>query len=105
MQDDDWNTHFAKFLSFLISGEAGQYHMTPAGEPEPDDTFLVLLNAHETGQNCTLPQLAENQAWELLIDTTTQTGFVDGKRESGSAPFTAKAHSFLLWRRLDTGPS
>ena len=30
----------------LISGEADNYHVTASGEPEPDDTFFLVLNAH-----------------------------------------------------------
>src|SRR3546814_5814556 len=39
---DDWNDPSNRFVAFLLSGEAGLYHLTSFGEPEPDDSFLVV---------------------------------------------------------------
>src|SRR5690606_15050494 len=44
-QQDDWNVHYAHCLGFVISGDAGKYHLTAGGEPETDDTFFVIMNS------------------------------------------------------------
>jgi len=50
----------------LLSGEAGVMHLTARGVPEPDDTFLVLMNAAESAVPFTLP----NAHWWCVFDTT-----------------------------------
>ena len=48
MTGADWADAEARRLGFLIRGEAGQHHLTAWGEPQPDDSFFVALNAsHE----------------------------------------------------------
>ena len=39
-----------------MRGEAGEYHLTPSGEPQPDDSFFVILNAHYEAIDWTLPR-------------------------------------------------
>ena len=48
----DWGEAHAKMLCLLLSGEAGLMHLTARGEQEPDDTFLLVMNAShlEVGQ-------------------------------------------------------
>ena len=48
----DWGEAHAKLLCLLLSGEAGLMHLTARGEQEPDDTFLLVMNAshEEVGQ-------------------------------------------------------
>ena len=65
MAEADWGDGGARSLSFLIRGEAGEYHLTAEGEPQPDDSFLVILNAHTDAIEWTLPSLAAGHAWTL----------------------------------------
>lgn len=69
MTETDWQNPQARTLGMRLSGEAGLMHLTERGEQEPDDTFLVLLNAaHETVE-CLLPVADNGSHWRVLIDT------------------------------------
>jgi hypothetical protein len=45
------------------------------GEPIRDDTFLFVINAHYETISFLLPG-HEGVEWDLLIDTTTESGFL-----------------------------
>ncbi len=72
MGQDDWGVAHAKALGLLLSGEAGLMHLTRRGDPEPDDTFLLLLNASHLPVQWRLPVVAGSR-WRLVIDTAQET--------------------------------
>ena len=51
MSEEDWGNAQAKALAVRLSGEPGLMHLTERGEQEPDDTFLILLNASHDRRN------------------------------------------------------
>jgi glycogen operon protein len=79
MTEADWHDAERRSLALVLSGRAHEYHLTRAGEPEPDDTFLLALSAHPTPRPQTLPRVADGSAWELVLDTAAG-GFVDPGR-------------------------
>ncbi len=80
-EPQDWERPSAHFLSFVLSGEAGRYHLTAAGEPETDDTFLVIMNAHHEPIGCRMPSLDTSVVWELAFDTSVADGLDGGGRQ------------------------
>jgi isoamylase len=97
MVEDDWHAAEARALSFLLCGEAGNYHLTALGEPQPDDTFLVILNAHEHELACSLQPLPAEARWQRLIDTSLEDGVHDGELHEGGQVYTVKPRSFVLF--------
>jgi glycogen operon protein len=97
MGEADWADPGNRSLRLLLSGEAGQFHLTARGEPEPDDTFLVVLNAADEAITHTLPGVSFGNRWEKLIDTAERPS-------NGKAPVivparqgvTVQPHSFVL---------
>jgi glycogen operon protein len=79
MTEADWHDPERRSLALVLSGRAHEYHLTRAGEPEPDDTFLLVLSARAAPSTQTLPVVAEGGAWELVLDTAAG-GFVDPGR-------------------------
>ena len=70
MTGEDWDNGYARTLAFLLSGQAGQYHLTAQGEPVVDDDFFVVLNAHEETVEHRLPGAAGSEHhFELLLAT------------------------------------
>ena len=65
----DWGVAHARCLGFLLSGEAGQYHLTAHGTPEPDDTFLLILNAATAALDFRLPTTNGGAPWDVVFDT------------------------------------
>ncbi len=78
MSEENWGDGNARSLGMLLSGEAGLRHLTERGEQEPDDTFLLLLNAAHEDASFTLPAVAQDGRWEGVVDTTEEQGFVAG---------------------------
>ncbi len=75
MAEEDWGNGNAKAIALLLSGEAGLQHLTERGEPEADDTFLLLLNASHEDVTFTLPAPAPIDAWQLLVNTAIDPGY------------------------------
>jgi isoamylase len=73
MTEEDWGDPEARSLGVLIHGEAGEYHLTSRGEPQPDDTFFVVLHADPDPVDWCLPSLADGGQWRRLIDTDAAT--------------------------------
>lgn len=74
MDTEDWHRDEAHSLALLISGKAGLYHLTSQGEKEPDDSFLLILNAGSETVEYRLPQVAGLPHLEVLIDTSRGSG-------------------------------
>jgi glycogen operon protein len=53
-----------------VKGEAGLTHVTERGEQEPDQTFLILMNAPHTDVGFRRPERGTNGSWRLLMDTS-----------------------------------
>jgi isoamylase len=68
---EDWADPYAKCLGYLVRGEAGELHLTPLGEVQPDDSFYVCFNAFHEGVTWTLPAIEVDVAWRLVIDTSS----------------------------------
>ncbi|WP_051822722.1 glycogen debranching protein GlgX [Desulfonatronum thiodismutans] len=77
MTRDDWHDHEARSLAIRLSGEAGIVHLTETGEQEPDDTFLLLVNASHEDVAFVLPN-GDSGAWEPLVDTMSEDGQPEG---------------------------
>ena len=98
-QETDWNVSFAHCLGFVISGDAGEYHLTIGGEPETDDTFLVIMNASEKVVDYKLPAFESTEGWLRILDTCSADGRADGERVSPGAAVPVTAHSLLVFVR------
>jgi glycogen operon protein len=92
---EDWSVHYARCLAFLINGAAGQYHLTAMGEPQPDDSFFVVLNSGDQPARYLLPEAPDGE-WELVLDTAREEPFEDGDRLPGDSPYEVKPRSFVL---------
>lgn len=101
--DKDWNLPSARCLSFVLSGEPGRYHLTAGGLAEPDDTFLVVMNASGETIDYTLPAMALTDPWETVLDTSRpDEGHGAMTMKSGEA-YTVAPHSLLLCVRRNGG--
>ncbi len=99
--EKDWNVPYARCLGFVLSGEPGRYHLDSQGRVEPDDTFLVIMNASGEAIDYRLPSLNSARAWELLIDTSRPD---DGDGDIAVKPgegYSITPRTFLLFIRRD----
>jgi len=96
MEQKDWGDGAARSLALLISGEAGQYHLTERGEREPDNTFLLILNASDGMVEHALPELENLRCPALVIDTSLNPQEVAGKVVK--SPLSVEPYSLVLVR-------
>jgi isoamylase len=87
MTPADWQESDARSLAIRLSGEAGIVHLTQTGEQEPDDTFLLLVNAAHEDVVFVLPD-EEVGVWYPLVDTVAE----DGRPESDALPGGTDRH-------------
>ena len=69
----DWGNAQAKALAVRLSGEPGLLHLTERGEQEPDETFLILLNASHDNLTFRIPPDPTGASWEVVVDTADET--------------------------------
>jgi hypothetical protein len=65
------------------------------GEPQPDDSFFVVLNSGDQPARYLLPEAPDGE-WELVLDTAREEPFEDGDRLPGDSPYEVKPRSFVL---------
>jgi glycogen operon protein len=98
-RDDDWKASGARFLSYVVSGQAGTIHHSMSGEPQSDDSFLVILNADSEAVSCLLPETSPPGPWIKLVDTAKESGSGDEASFAAGARYTVEPQSFLLFCR------
>ncbi len=96
MTKAEWEDESLHALGFLIRGEAGEYHLTETGEPQPDDSFLVILNAAEKPVPWHLPPLSVGSGWQRLMDTDTDDGLGSGETYDDGDVYDVQPQSFVL---------
>ena len=70
MTEEDWHHQEDRFLRCRISGEAGERFLTVRGDPEPDDTFELLLNASDDEIICRVDHAKELGKQALIVVDT-----------------------------------
>jgi glycogen operon protein len=103
MTEADWANADLSSLGFLLRGEAGEYHLTATGEPQPDESFLLLLNASHLPLGWRLPHLEIAGGWTRVIDTAEANGFGESSRHGDGEEIPVAARSLVLMIR--TPPS
>jgi hypothetical protein len=79
----------------MISGEAGEYHVTMSGEHAHDVTLLVGMNTSAEELQLWLPHCQVGTHWEWLIDTSRADGLGQGRLACGDRANVA-AHSMIM---------
>jgi len=73
MSEADWRNAQAKALAVRLSGEPGLMHLSERGEQEPDDTFLIFLNAASDDATFRIPADPAGTNWKMVVDTSVET--------------------------------
>ncbi len=97
MTPEDWQGGDARCLAIRLSGEAGIVHLTQTGEQEPDDTFLLLVNAGHEDVAFVLPN-GDTVTWQTLVDTMVEDGRSDGDALPGGSERVVGGRSLQLLR-------
>ncbi len=99
MEADDWHDS-GHSIACLSSGEAGIYHLTPRGEMEVDNSFMLILNAGDQPVDYLLPQDNPDLEPPALLLDTSRDGLEGAPEESISNPYTVGPRSLVvIWYR------
>ena len=80
MTEERWNDGENRTLGIHLSGQAGDRFLTEQGEPEPDDNFLILLNAGQRRETWILPESENGSPWRVRISTAYSNGLPPARR-------------------------
>jgi glycogen operon protein len=97
MSDEDWNNPFARSLGLRLGGDAIE-EVDERGHRIVDDTFMVLLGAHDESISFILPTQRSKMRWELVLDTREATGRRRYRLMRGGEPYQLEARSLALFR-------
>jgi glycogen operon protein len=98
MEDDAWNTEFAKVMGLMLCGDAINLFGFK-GEPITDGTFLIFFNAHHEDVGIVMPSHA-NVRWRVILDTREESGFVEnGAIRGGGESHRLMSRSLVLFEQ------
>ena len=97
MSEEHWGEGYAKSLGVFLNGE-GIGSFDNEGNPVTDDSFYVLLNAHDQPLAFTLPNGPWGSAWLKLL-YTDETLPTDGGPFPAGTALTLTGRSLMLLRR------
>ena len=96
MTHDDWHDGGRRVLGAMIGGDTGDRFISLRGYPEFDDTFLLLMNAHDQEISFTLPTVPSHAGWKLLLDTSHPNPIPVDTRFLREATFTVRGRTLAL---------
>jgi glycogen operon protein len=102
MRAADWQVPTAHTLCFQLNGAGIDYFATPHGTPQPDDTFLIVMNTADREIEQRLPRLARRRtSWEVVLDTRAPHGVPhpDAAIYAGGAAFAIGARAMVVFVR------
>jgi isoamylase len=95
MTEEQWDSSVAKRLGMLLPGE-GIEELDTRGNRILDDSFLVLMNAHQEAVPFTLPSLASGTRWLAIIDTARDGGLKAQGRYLGGDEYPLEGRSVVV---------
>jgi isoamylase len=101
MGDEDWTGGYARSLAVFLNG-ARLPDVDARGEPVRDDSFLILMNAHNEEVDFVLPDGPFGDRWTVQVDTADDSAGMptDAAREvDAGAVRVVAAHGLVLLRR------
>jgi glycogen operon protein len=103
--DEDWRNSFALSLGYVLGGAAGEF-LTPGGQLDIDESFLVMMSSYHGDLDFSIPLLATPMAWQTLVDTAEKSGLVrDDKLWKPGEVYKLRARSFVLFINRAPGAS
>ena len=79
-----------------LSGEPGLMHLSERGEQEPDDTFLILMNASHDDVRFRIPADPAAASWEVVMDTAVETEKEPAQTHAAGSEALVNANSLCL---------
>ncbi|MEO6568775.1 MAG: glycogen debranching protein GlgX [Opitutaceae bacterium] len=98
MAEEAWRTEHEKLIGVMLCGDSLDV-FDYFSRRIVDDTFLLYFNAHHEDVVVTLTG-ADKIRWQLIVDTTTEEGFVEnGMSYNGGQELAVGARSLVLFQQ------
>src|SRR5215813_13465892 len=98
MTEEEWNDGQSRLLGLHLVGDAIE-EVDDEGRPVRDETFLILLNAHENAQPFILPLSEPRAEWEVVLDTRDWEVILPGRSFKEGEPYPLEGHTLALLRQ------
>ena len=98
MSDDDWQQPHAKSSAVFLNGDALR-ERDDEGRPIPDDSFLLLFNAHHEPLTFRMPAEKFGSRWRVEVDTA---GNHESSSVAGEATLELAGRSVVVLSRPRT---
>jgi isoamylase len=98
MTDDEWSDGRSRTLGLLLAGDAIE-EVDDEGQPVRDDTFLILLNAHDLAVPFLLPNHQPRVEWDPVLDTRDWGAASAAGVFKGGEPYPLEAKTLAVLRQ------
>jgi glycogen operon protein len=102
MTEDDWQASFAKSLGVFLNGDEVSM-LTAAGEPQRDESFFLVFNAHHEPIEFRLPEAHWGKRWGVVLDTALppRAPAVEAESElDAETTFSVTGRSIVVLQRV-----
>ena len=91
--------HQDRCMALLLAGDAGDY-LSQDGQPQTDDTLLVVFNAGLEPVDFTLPAVKQGAGWRLLLDTMDKESAAPQRQVPGGGATRVAERSLAVFALL-----
>jgi isoamylase len=99
MTEEQWHDGMAKAIAIFLNGEE-IVTRGAKGERITDDSFLLLLNAHDEPMEFMLPQTLQDCRWLTIIDTNQPQFVEQGQKYAEDKPVNVLERSILVLQKV-----
>jgi len=98
MTEEEWGNWHSRCLGLELAGDAIE-EVDDEGLPLRDNTFLILLNAHDEAVPFVLPKHQPRMEWEPLLDTRDWEPVLAGRLFKGGEPYPLEGRTLAVLRQ------
>jgi isoamylase len=95
MSEDDWAKGYARSIAMFLNGEAIP-SPDPRGQRIVDDSFLVLLNAHDEAMWFRFPEGPWGERWDVVFDTAVRLADPPARSAKAGDKFDVEGRSVVV---------
>jgi isoamylase len=104
MTEEEWNNSYSRCLGLQLAGDAIE-EVDDEGLPVRDETFLILLNAHDEAVPFVLPNHQPRLEWAPVLDTRGWELPPEGRLFKGGEPYPLEGRTLALFRQRAKEPA
>ena len=104
MTEEEWNNSYSRCLGLQLAGDAIE-EVDDEGLPVRDETYLILLNAHDEAVPFVLPNHQPRLEWAPVLDTRGWEPPPEGRLFKGGESYPLEGRTLALFRQRAKEPS